>query len=63
VPGRLRAKKKPLETFAPEKNGGGLEMVKLVSPPEQSKSAEILGKGTAAVPRIVELLRELKFVE
>ncbi len=63
VPGRLRAKKKPLETAAPQKNGGGLEMVKLVTPPEQSKSAEVLGEGTAAVPKIIDLLRELKFVE
>ena len=63
VPGRLRAKKKPLETSMPENNGGGLEMVKLVTSPEQSKTAEVLGEGTAAVPRIVELLREMKFLE
>lgn len=63
VPGRLRAKKKPLETSTPQKNGGGLELVKLVTPPEQSKSAEVLGQGTAVVPKILALLRELKFVE
>ncbi len=63
VPGKLRAKKKPLETAAPQKKGGGLEMIKLVTPPEQSKSAEVLGSGAAAVPRIVELLREMKFLE
>ncbi|MBK8901333.1 MAG: electron transfer flavoprotein subunit beta/FixA family protein [Anaerolineaceae bacterium] len=63
VPGRLRAKKKPLETSTPQKNGGGLEMVKLVTPTEQSKSAEVLGQGTAVVPKILALLRELKFVE
>ncbi|MCA9947233.1 MAG: electron transfer flavoprotein subunit beta/FixA family protein [Ardenticatenaceae bacterium] len=63
VPGRLRAKKKPLETATPERNGGGLEMVKLVTPQEQSKSAEVLGSGVTAVPKIVELLRELKFIE
>jgi electron transfer flavoprotein beta subunit len=63
VPGRLRAKKKPLDSTAPQKNGGGLEMVKLVIPPEQSTSAEVLGQGTAAVPKILELLRELKFLE
>ena len=63
VPGRLRAKKKPLQAETPQKVGGGLEMVKLVTPPEQSKSAEVLGEGTATVPRIVDLLREMKFVE
>jgi electron transfer flavoprotein beta subunit len=63
VPGKLRAKKKPLKTITPQKMGGGLELVKLVTPPEQSKSAEVLGMGVAAVPKIIELLRELKFVE
>ncbi len=63
VPGRLRAKKKPLTTSTREKSGGGLEMVKLVTPPEQSTSAEVLGQGTAALPRILNLLRELKFLE
>lgn len=63
VPGRLRAKKKPLETATPQKNSGGLEMVKFVNPPEQSKAAEVLGTGAAAVPKIVEILRELKFVK
>lgn len=63
VPGRLRAKKKPLATSTPVKMGGGLAMVKLVTPPEQSKSAEVLGEGTAVVPKIIDLLRELKFVD
>lgn len=63
VPGRLRAKKKPLQAETPQKVSGGLEMVKLVTPPEQSKSAEVLGSGTAVVPRILDLLREMKFVE
>jgi hypothetical protein len=38
-------------------------MVKFVNPPEQSKSAEVLGSGAAAVPKIIAVLRELKFVE
>jgi electron transfer flavoprotein beta subunit len=63
VPGKLRAKKKPLQTTTPQKNGGGLEIVKLVTPPEQSTSAEVLGSGAAAVPKILALLRELKFIE
>jgi len=63
VPGRLRAKRKPVQTETPQKNGGGLEKIRLITPPEQEKSAEPLGDGAEAVPRIVELLRELKFIE
>ncbi len=63
VPGRLRAKRKPLQTETPQKRAGGLQMVKFVTPPEQGSTTEILGDGVTAVPKIVEILRELKFVE
>lgn len=63
VPGRLRAKRKPLQTETPQKQPGGLEKVKFVTPPEQGSSTEVLGEGTTAVPKIIEILRELKFVE
>ncbi|WP_420627936.1 electron transfer flavoprotein subunit beta/FixA family protein [Candidatus Leptofilum sp.] len=63
VPGRLRAKKKPLQVSEPQKLPGGLEMVKFVTPPEQGSATEILGDGVTAVPRIAEILRELKFLE
>ena len=63
VPGRLRAKKKPLQVSEPQKLPGGLEMVKFVNPPEQGSTTEILGEGVTAVPKIIEILRELKFVE
>jgi len=63
VPGRLRAKRKPLQIETPQKFAGGLKMMRLVTLPEQGSSTEILGDGVTAVPKIVELLRELKFVE
>lgn len=63
VPGRLRAKRKPLQTETPQKQLGGLEKVKFVTPPEQGSRTEVLGEGTTAVPKIIEILRELKFVE
>ena len=63
VPGRLRAKKKPLQVSEPQKLPGGLEMVKFTTPPEQGSATEILGEGVTAVPKIVEILRELKFLE
>ncbi len=62
VPGRLRAKKKPLEQMEPTWNGGGLEMIRLITPPEQGKTVQILGHGVTAVPRIVEILQELRLV-
>jgi electron transfer flavoprotein beta subunit len=60
VPGRLRAKKKEVETSSPERTGGGgpmLERLKL--PVEQEAQAEILGNGPEAAPRVVEVLREI----
>lgn len=62
VPGRLRAKKKPLEQVEPTWNGGGLEMIRLVTPMEQGKTVQVLGQGVTAVPRIVEILQELRLV-
>lgn len=60
VPGRLRAKKKEVETSTPERSAGGgpvLEHLKL--PVEQEAQAEILGDGPEAAPRVVEVMREI----
>jgi electron transfer flavoprotein beta subunit len=57
VPGRMRAKRKPLETRTPERAAAGLEKVRLVVPEGQGKQAEILGRGPDAAPAVVELLR------
>ena len=57
VPGRMRAKRKPLETRTPARAGAGLEKVRLVVPEGQGKQAEILGHGPDAAPAVVELLR------
>ena len=45
VPGRLRAKRKPLEASSPARPEPKLEMVKLTLPPGSGKQAEILGNG------------------
>ncbi|MDX1688400.1 MAG: electron transfer flavoprotein subunit beta/FixA family protein [Candidatus Promineifilaceae bacterium] len=63
LPGRLKAKRKPIDRSEPEPKGGGLEKIRLVSPPEQGSDVEILGEGPEATPRIMEILRELRFVE
>jgi len=62
LPGRLKAKKKPVDTIEPLYNGGGLQKMRLKTPPEQGSEVEILGKGAAAAPRVVEILKELRLV-
>ena len=59
LPGRIRAKKKPIERFEPPWNEPGLEMVRLVLPKEQERQVEVLGSGPAAAPRLADVLRSL----
>jgi electron transfer flavoprotein beta subunit len=59
VPGRLRAKRKPLETSTPGRPEPNLEMVKLTLPPGSGKQAEVLGSGADAAPAVVTVLDEL----
>jgi electron transfer flavoprotein beta subunit len=62
LPGRLRAKKQPIERLTPEPRPSGLEKVRLVVPVEDGQPVEILGSGADAAPRVVELLGELGLV-
>jgi electron transfer flavoprotein beta subunit len=62
LPGRLKAKKKPVDHMAPQREGGGLEKVRLKLPPEQGGEVKILGEGPAAVPQVVEILKILRVV-
>jgi electron transfer flavoprotein beta subunit len=59
VPGRLRAKKKEIERVSPSRVAGGPILGKLRLPVEQEAHVEILGQGTDAAPRVVEVLREI----
>jgi electron transfer flavoprotein beta subunit len=59
VPGRLRAKRKPLESSTPERPDPRLEMVRLNLPEGSSKQARVLGTGPDAAPAVVEVLREI----
>ena len=56
VPGRLRAKSKPLQVVTPARPDSRLEKLRLRLPPGSGKSAEVLGEGAAAAPRVVEVL-------
>ena len=62
LPGKLRAKKKPLERLRPQKTEDGLQKIRLKSPREQESNVVILGEGVTAVPKVVEILQELGVV-
>src|SRR3954468_18790545 len=59
VPGRLRAKSKPLAVSEPVRPEQKLEKLRLVVPPGQGKQAEIIGEGPGAAPKVVELMQSL----
>jgi electron transfer flavoprotein beta subunit len=59
VPGRLRAKGKPLAVLEPSRPEPKLEKLRLVVPEGQGKQAEILGHGPEAAPKVVEVMRRL----
>jgi electron transfer flavoprotein beta subunit len=62
LPGRLKAKKKPIERLQPAWNGNALEKVRLKLPTEQEQQVEILGKGAEAAPKAVEIFQRLGLV-
>lgn len=62
VPGRMRAKRKPLaatELSPPEPK---LQMRRLLIPEGTTKQAQVLGHGADAAPRVVEILQEIGVV-
>jgi len=59
VPGRLRAKSKPLDLVDVTRPESKLEKVRLVVLEGQGKQAEILGSGAEAAPRVVEVMQQL----
>jgi electron transfer flavoprotein beta subunit len=62
VPGRLRAKRKPIATSSPVPSDPRLAMVRLVLPETSGRQAEILGRGPEAAPAVVGVLKELGLV-
>ena len=59
IPGRLRAKKAPVERIRPERPAPGLEKVRLRLPQGRDKQAEMLGDGAAGAERAVEVFRQI----
>jgi len=59
VPGRLRAKSKPVTVVEPVRPESKLEKLRLVVPDGQGKQAEILGHGAEAAPKVVQVMQQL----
>ena len=59
LPGRLRAKRAPVEVTTPLWQPEGLRKERLRVPSQVRQQAEILGTGVAAVPALVDLLDRL----
>jgi electron transfer flavoprotein beta subunit len=59
VPGRLRAKRKPLEASSPARPPSRLQMRSLALPPGSGKQVQILGEGAGAAGAVVAILDEL----
>jgi electron transfer flavoprotein beta subunit len=59
VPGRMRAKRKPLAASQAGRPESMLQMRRLLLPEGSTKQAEVLGHGPEAAPRIVEILQEI----
>jgi electron transfer flavoprotein beta subunit len=62
VPGRMRAKRKPVASSEPAKAEAKLKMVRLVLPETSSKQVEVLGSGADAAPKVVEILQQIGVV-
>ena len=56
VPGRIRARSKPVTVSTPSRPAPRLVLVRLAVPAGQGRRAESLGAGPAAAPAVVEML-------
>jgi electron transfer flavoprotein beta subunit len=58
VPGKMRARNKPVAVSTPTRPMPRLELVRLAVPAGQGRRAESLGSGAAAAAAVVEVLRK-----
>jgi len=58
VPGKMRARSKPVAVSTPSRPASRLELVRLAIPAGQGRRAESLGSGAAAATAVVEVLRK-----
>ncbi|MFZ0323148.1 MAG: electron transfer flavoprotein subunit beta/FixA family protein [Actinomycetes bacterium] len=62
VPGRIRAKKKPIDRSSPQRPGPRLEKRRLVIPPSTGKQVKVLGEGPEAAAQVVEVFKQIGVV-
>ena len=62
MPGRLKAKKKPVEAIEPAARENDVRKSRLRLPQGRDKKVEILGEGVDAVPAAVDVLRKIGVV-
>jgi len=58
VPGKMRARSKPIVVSNPSRPAPRLELVRLAVPAGQGRRAESLGNGAAAAPAVVQILQK-----
>lgn len=59
VPGRMKAKKAPIEERQPTAEPVGASRVRLVLPPPSPSTVQVLGEGPAAAAAVVDLFEQL----
>ena len=59
VPGRIKARKKPLDTVTGERPAPRLEKLRLDLPEVEDRTATVLGTGADAVPALVDVFRQI----
>jgi electron transfer flavoprotein beta subunit len=62
VPGRLKAKKAPIQVMKPSPGTNSLRKIRLKLPPSSSEKGEVLGRGPEAAPALVEIITALGVV-
>lgn len=62
IPGRMKAKRTPVETISPTSEPTGTGRVRLKLPPEQPSAVEILGEGPGAASAVVDVLEKIGVV-
>jgi electron transfer flavoprotein beta subunit len=58
VPGRMRAARKPVVTSTPARPESRLQMTRLAVPGGPGRRTELLGRGAAAAPAVVEMMKK-----
>jgi electron transfer flavoprotein beta subunit len=62
VPGRLRAKSKPVAATTPTRPAERLELIRLIVPAGASKEVTVLGEGASAAAATVDLFQRIGVV-